>query len=262
MTLGPDTSELQLRMGIHTGQVTAGVLRGDRARFSLFGDTVNVTARMESTSEAGRVQLSKEAADLLLAAGKENWIVPRDHIIVAKGKGILDTFWLVAVDDDMECTERRDDLVPVSVRKFPGVGQDKSLSKLIGWNVEILVGLIRKIIALHVKLRQQRNAVAVRSSFDLPEGSSYLDEVKEIIHLPQYNGIEISEEETNAIEVPAVVVAEVRVLVETIASMYTDNPFHNFEVSNSRSSSPTIPSMTNLSHAFPAARFPRDHVCR
>ena len=37
MTLGPDTAELQLRAGIHSGQVTAGVLRGDRARFQLFG---------------------------------------------------------------------------------------------------------------------------------------------------------------------------------------------------------------------------------
>lgn len=41
VTLGPDTAELKLRVGMHSGQVTAGVLRGDRARFSLFGDTVN-----------------------------------------------------------------------------------------------------------------------------------------------------------------------------------------------------------------------------
>lgn len=45
--LGPDTGDLGLRVGLHSGQTTAGVLRGDRARFQLFGDTVNVTARME-----------------------------------------------------------------------------------------------------------------------------------------------------------------------------------------------------------------------
>ena len=36
-TLGPDTSDLLLRIGIHTGPVTAGVIRGDKARFQLFG---------------------------------------------------------------------------------------------------------------------------------------------------------------------------------------------------------------------------------
>ena len=40
-TLGPDTSELGIRIGLHSGPVTAGVLRGERSRFQLFGDTVS-----------------------------------------------------------------------------------------------------------------------------------------------------------------------------------------------------------------------------
>jgi class 3 adenylate cyclase len=38
--LGPDTSDLQLRVGLHSGPVVAGVLRGEKSRFQLFGDTV------------------------------------------------------------------------------------------------------------------------------------------------------------------------------------------------------------------------------
>jgi class 3 adenylate cyclase len=40
VTLGPDTVELNLRIGLHSGPVTAGVLRGERSRFQLFGDTM------------------------------------------------------------------------------------------------------------------------------------------------------------------------------------------------------------------------------
>lgn len=39
-TLGPDTADLTFRIGLHSGPVTAGVLRGQNARFQLFGDTM------------------------------------------------------------------------------------------------------------------------------------------------------------------------------------------------------------------------------
>jgi hypothetical protein len=41
LSLGPDTADLALRIGVHSGPVTAGVLRGERARFQLFGDTMS-----------------------------------------------------------------------------------------------------------------------------------------------------------------------------------------------------------------------------
>jgi class 3 adenylate cyclase len=52
LTLGPDTVDLGMRFGMHSGPVTAGVLRGDRARFQLFGDTVN-TGTYELTQVVG-----------------------------------------------------------------------------------------------------------------------------------------------------------------------------------------------------------------
>lgn len=78
VTLGPDTGDLSMRMGIHSGPVTAGVLRGERSRFQLFGDTMNTAARMEHTGVRDRIQVSQETADLLIAAGKTTWVTRRD----------------------------------------------------------------------------------------------------------------------------------------------------------------------------------------
>lgn len=93
---GEETMELSLRIGLHSGPVTAGVLRGDRSRFQLFGDTVNTAARMESHGIPGRIHCSQSTADQLLKKGKGAWLTPRDQSINAKGKGILSTYWIEA----------------------------------------------------------------------------------------------------------------------------------------------------------------------
>jgi class 3 adenylate cyclase len=86
--------ELQLRVGIASGPVTAGVVRADRARFQLFGDFVNLAARMEQNSMPGRIQLSESTYNLLVASNYDNVLTQREDKINAKGKGQLITYWL------------------------------------------------------------------------------------------------------------------------------------------------------------------------
>jgi hypothetical protein len=57
---------------------------------------MNTASRMESNSKPGRIQVSQETADLLIAAGREDWVTPRQDKIKAKGKGMLQTYWLEA----------------------------------------------------------------------------------------------------------------------------------------------------------------------
>lgn len=87
--LGPDTLTLQLRFGLHSGAVTAGVLRGAKARFQLFGDTVNTASRMESTGVKGKIQASDSTAHLLVTNGKRDWVVPREEKVHAKVRTIV-----------------------------------------------------------------------------------------------------------------------------------------------------------------------------
>ena len=89
-SLGPDTGDLTVRIGLHSGPVTAGVLRGERSRFQLFGDTVNTTARIEGTGEGNRIHVSDATASHLVASGKGQWIIPREDAVNAKGCSSLE----------------------------------------------------------------------------------------------------------------------------------------------------------------------------
>ena len=88
------TGDLTIRIGLNSGPVTAGILRGEKSRFQLFGDTVNTASRMESMSVSGQIQCSQATADLLTGAGNSEWLAVREEYVDVKGKGLVQTYWI------------------------------------------------------------------------------------------------------------------------------------------------------------------------
>lgn len=88
--LAASRARWQMRIGIHVGPVVAGVIGTRKFAYDVWGDTVNVASRLESTSEPGRVHVSEAVAQLLHG----HFSLERRGPIELKGKGVMDT-WLV-----------------------------------------------------------------------------------------------------------------------------------------------------------------------
>ncbi|MCH2170615.1 HAMP domain-containing protein [Myxococcota bacterium] len=81
---------LQLRIGIHTGTVVAGVVGTQKFSFDLWGDVVNVASRLESTSEANRIHVS-DAVQVRLA---DDFRFEDRGRVDLKGKEAMHTWFL------------------------------------------------------------------------------------------------------------------------------------------------------------------------
>lgn len=86
----PNGQPFRLRIGINTGPVVAGVIGRRKFAYDLWGDTVNIASRMETTGEPERIQVTPAVYEYL----KDSFELEKRGLVSVKGQGRMVTYWL------------------------------------------------------------------------------------------------------------------------------------------------------------------------
>jgi class 3 adenylate cyclase len=254
ISMGPDTADLDIRIGLHSGPVTAGVLRGDKGRFQLFGDTMNTANRIETTGSRSKIHVSFETAELLKKAGRAHWVTEREDSVFAKGKGRLKTYWLDTSASSPEKVATSNSIAQASSRQLykeyledrkvsPVLAlkennHNKRMERLIDWCVDVFARLLRGIVAKRQAQTERLSSPNGTRMLDSHPSSStraiggrrdLLEEVRDVIVLPEFDGSFEGCTDPDTIKLDPDVEKELHEFMCVIAELYQRNPFHNFE---------------------------------
>jgi hypothetical protein len=164
-------------------------------------------------------------------------------LISAKGKGSFQTYWLKSIngkhcfgrderDGGSNTTTDPDEPLDTDLRDL---NESNLLSektrRLIEWNTETLICLLKQILARRTTSRHPSNKDLRLSSLEKNQSQHPLEEVQEIISLPEYDAAAVSNQrkQSQIIQVEETVIDQVGEYVTFVARMYRKNTFHNFE---------------------------------
>ena len=125
----------------------------------------------------------------------------------------------------MSSDSNNDDYLDGNVKL--GKSSAGKLERLIDWNTESLMKLLQQIMQKN-ELADIGTGYKAKKAL-VQEGKTPLEDVKEIIQLPDFNKEKYRAQEQVGEFMNEIVARELRDYVSCVASMYRDNPFHNFE---------------------------------
>jgi hypothetical protein len=205
---------------------------------------MNTASRMETTCLSGRIQVSQETADLICEANKSHWLVKREDVVEAKGKGRMQTYWLevkrskssIASGSTKEISETnsdRDDSSGTywtdSLSQVEGLISERDV-RLVNWTVEVLRKLLKQVVA-----RREAKGISPASASELKfkpqEGKTILDEVTDVISLSSFDAkVARRQKDPSFVYLGEDVEMQLHAFVTNIAYLYhSENAFHNFE---------------------------------
>ena len=195
--------------------------------FQLFGDTINTAARLETSGEGNRIHVSTYTADLIKEAGHPNWIQRREGSVQLKGKGSMETYWLFPSSKHRPKAGQEESALEAgcahgNLPKRIDSADPFKKERLIAWNSEALLRVIKQVVARRDSPCTQEPTVWKTRR------ANPLSEVVEVIQLPDKVAYSLHQD-PQSIAIDPTIVALVYKYVSSLADMYPDNPFHNFE---------------------------------